>query len=125
MGAKKFFSNSFETTEFSNEQALTTHYYDNDYEKCKNAIVEVCNLYGYSVENIDDNYKEMLISYNKGEIIVTLFNSSYYVTSIDFKITTRYVLPCGRGCKVLDKLYNSLNSKLTLKRIGGGINGRS
>lgn len=124
MGAKKFFSNSFETTEFSSEQALTTHYYDNDYERCKNAICEICNQFGFAVENIDDNYKEMLLSYNKGEIIVTLFNSSYYVTSIDFKITTRYVIPCGRGFKILEKLYNTLNQKLTLKRIGGGLNAR-
>lgn len=119
MGLKNIFSNSFETQDRGIDNVLITHYYDNDYEKAKQAVIDTAVLFGFRVQNVDDNYKEMLIIYPKGEIIVTLFNQSYYVTGIDFKVTTSYILAFGRGRKVIENFYNELGTKLNLKRIGG------
>ena len=56
----------------------------------------------------------------RGELIVTLFNQTPSVTSVDFKITTNYIIPFNRGAKVIGTYYQSLNKQLPLKKIGGG-----
>ena len=40
MGLKGIFSNSFETVEHGTDQNLLTHYYQADYEKVKNTIID-------------------------------------------------------------------------------------
>ena len=41
MGLKGIFSNSFETAEFGSNQNLMTHYYQANYEKVKNTIIDI------------------------------------------------------------------------------------
>ena len=41
MGLKAIFSNSFETVEFGDNNNLLTHYYQADYEKVKNTIIDI------------------------------------------------------------------------------------
>ena len=74
----------------------------------------------FKVSNINDDFHEMLILKPRGELIVTLFNSTPSVTSVDFKVTTMYVLPFNRGAKVIGSYYQCLNKQLPLKKIGGG-----
>ncbi|MBR6515506.1 MAG: hypothetical protein IKT40_01485 [Bacilli bacterium] len=121
MGLKSIFSNSFETTEFGSNQSLMTHYYQANYEKVKNTIIDISKAMRFKVANINDDFHEMLIIMPRGELIVTLFNSSPNVTSVDFKITTMYIIPLNRGANVISKYYESLNSQLPLKKIGGGV----
>lgn len=121
MGLKGIFSNSFETAEFGSNQNLMTHYYQANYEKVKNTIIDISKAMRFKVANINDDFHEMLIIMPRGELIVTLFNPSPSVTSVDFKITTMYIIPLNRGAKVISKYYESLNSQLPLKKIGGGV----
>ena len=123
MGLKSIFSNSFETVEHGTDQNLLTHYYQADYEKVKNTIIDISKAMRFKVNNINDDFQEMLIIMPRGELIVTLFNQTPSVTSVDFKVSTMYVLPFNRGAKVIAEYYNSLNKQLTLKKIGGGVSG--
>ena len=121
MGLKSIFSNSFETTEFGSNQSLMTHYYQANYEKVKNTIIDITKAMRFKVSNINDDFHEMLILMPRGELIVTLFNQTPSVTSVDFKITTNYIIPFNRGAKVIGTYYQSLNKQLPLKKIGGGV----
>lgn len=121
MGLKSIFSNSFETVDHGSDQDLLTHYYQADYEKVKNTIIDITKAMRFRVNNINDDFHEMLILMPRGELIVTLFNQSPSVTSVDFKITTNYIIPFNRGAKVISTYYQSLNKQLPLKKIGGGV----
>ena len=121
MGLKSIFSNSFETVDHGSDQDLLTHYYQADYEKVKNTIIDITKAMRFRVNNINDDFHEMLILMPRGELIVTLFNQTPSVTSVDFKITTNYIIPFNRGAKVISTYYQSLNKQLPLKKIGGGV----
>ena len=123
MGLKGIFSNSFETVEHGSNQNLLTHYYQADYEKVKNTIIDISKAMRFKVNNINDDFQGMLILMPRGELIVTLFNQTPNVTSVDFKISTMYILPLNRGAKVIGLYYQSLNKQLPLKRVGGGVSG--
>ena len=112
MGLKGIFSNSFETVEHGSNQNLLTHYYQADYEKVKNTIIDISKAMRFKVNNINDDFQEMLILMPRGELIVTLFNQTPNVTSVDFKISTMYILPLNRGAKVIGLYYQSLNKQL-------------
>lgn len=115
---KQFFSNNFETN--LEEGEYGTHYYANDYNTSRNAVVDAGKSLGYTVTNIDDTYKEVLIvSRTKGELIVSLTSISYYETAIDIKVTTHYVVAAGRCKKKVLEFYEILDRFLTLKRKGG------
>lgn len=118
-----FFSNNFETTDNGKNDSLTTHYYQNDKETCLEAVKEVAKELGLYLTNYDENYGEILLKQAKYELIVTLFNVHGRLTSVDIKINAFYGIPAGRPIKRMGSFYTALNSKLTLKRIGGGING--
>lgn len=123
MGIKTFFSNSFETLD-TNEAEFTTHYYANDYNTSKNAVVSVGKQLGYKMTNVDDRYQEiLLVSRTHGELIVTLNTLSSYEHSVDIKVTTHYIIACGRAKKKASQFYNALNRQLTLKRKGGEYGG--
>ena len=121
MGLKSIFSNSFETVDHGSDQDLLTHYYQADYEKVKNTIIDITKAMRFKVSNINDDFHEMLILMPRGELIVTLFNQTPSVTSVDFKITTNYIIRFNRGAKVIGTYYQSLNKQLQLKKIGGGV----
>ena len=60
-GNKTFFSNSFETSD-NIDKEYATHYYRNDYSSIKDAIKQVAHKMGYTVTNVDDQYKELLLA---------------------------------------------------------------
>lgn len=119
---KGFFSNNFESNMIEGLD-YATHYYGNDYNTSKDAVIRVAKSLGYKVTNVDDQYKEILaVSRTHGEIIITLFVQSYYETAIDLKVTTHYVISAGRTKKKAVAFYDLLDRALTLKRKGGNQN---
>lgn len=119
---KSFFSNSFETLD-TDEANYTTHFYANDYNTTKNYIISVGKQLGYTMTNVDDKYKEiLLVSRTRGELIVTVQTYSSYEHSVDIKVTTHYIFPAGRAKKKAAAFYEALNHKLTLKRKGSERN---
>lgn len=117
-GLKNFFSNEFETN-YGDDRDVTSHYYGNDYNKTKEAVIQAGKRLGYDATNIDDKYKEIfLASKTKGEIIVTIRTFSYYENSVDFKVITHYIIPRGRAKKFAELMYQDLDRLLVLKRKG-------
>ena len=117
MGLKGIFSNSFETVDHGSNKDLLTHYYQADYEKVKNTIIDISKGMRFKVSNINDDFHEMLILMPRGELIVTLFNQTPSVTSVDFKVTTYKMLPNGKGKKIIERLYKYLDKNLTFKGV--------
>lgn len=118
MSLKKIFSNSFETASVGTDDTLMTHIYANDYIKTKEAVLAILKKQGYIVEDVNDEYKEILASKPNVELIITLFNNTYYETSVDVKCTTSYIIPFGRGYKAIRAIYNDLPQYVQIKNVG-------
>ena len=118
MSLKKVFSNSFETSAVGTDEVLLSHLYANDYDQTKEAVLSVLKNQGFVVEDINDDYKEILASKSNVEVIITLFNNTYYETSVDIKVTTSYLIPFGRGYKIIKAIYDALPRFVTIKNIG-------
>lgn len=118
---KQFFSNHFETDDHGKNE-YATHYYGNDYNTTKNAIVSVGRNMKFKMTNVDDHYRELLLVAIKGELIFTLTNVSYYETAVDIKATTHHIVSANRTKKLVKQFYEELNRQLTLKRTGGTYN---
>lgn len=118
-----FFSNSCETSDdpkIKNKSMLVTHYYVGNYEKVKAAVSNTCqNELGLILINVDDHYRELLFENKKETLIVTIALVSANEHSVDVKVKLNSVVGFNRPQKILDSFYDSLNKKLTLKRIGG------
>ena len=70
---KALFSNNFETNMISDPD-YATHYYGNDYNTSKNAVIDAAKTLGYKVTNVDDQYKEILaVPRTHGEIIIIYY----------------------------------------------------
>lgn len=115
---KQFFSNHFETNE-SEKKEYATHYYGNDYNTTKNAIVSVGRNMKFKMTSVDDHYRELLLVAIKGELIFTLTSISYYETAVDIKATTHHIISANRTKKLVKQFYEDLNRQLTLKRTDG------
>ena len=122
MSLKGIFSNNFETADPNLISELTTHYYSNNYDSCKDAVLSYARSTGIDFLNIDDNFHEILLSDKHAEIIVTFVSINYRLTSIDFKINTNYIIAFGKGKKQIVSFYEYLDRTLQLKQVGGGYN---
>lgn len=118
-----FFSNSCETSDnpkIKNKVMLITHYYVGSYEKVKAAVSNIGqNELGLLLMNVDDHYHELLLENKKESLIVTISQVSANESSVDVKVRLNRPVGLGKPQKILDAFYNSLNRKLTLKRVGG------
>lgn len=115
MGLSNFFSNSFETTDQTSDDRLKTRIYDNTYLEVRNAIISLSKNLNLDVEHVDDTFQELLVQGKKYELIITCFSNSYYETTVDVKITTKYLISAGRGINDIDNFYKELNRKLRYK----------
>ena len=82
MGIKTFFSNSFETLD-TNEAEFTTHYYANDYNTSKNAVVSVGKQLGYKMTNVS----KLLLKKVLMPILFRLLYFSYNLFNLFISIT--------------------------------------
>lgn len=124
-GIVNFFSTMCETSDTNkqNKRMLLTHYYTSNYEKAKQAISTICqNEFDLQMINIDDHYHELFFENKKFYIIVTVGIINPYEISIDAKVKVNKVMGLNKPIKILDSFFESLNRRLTLKRIGGASN---
>ncbi len=119
MAIKDYFSNDFITDDFEKNEMLLTHYYRNDLKTVKSAVIDVAKKMGYSVEDINDKFNEILISDMHSEITVSLVELSYYEIAVDLHIITHYLLSMGRGIKHIYEYYSELDKHLYILRKGG------
>lgn len=119
MAIKDFFSNDFATSDYDKNERLLTHYYRNDYKTTKNAVLEVAKKLYYDVMDINEQYKEILISNMTSEITVNIIEISYYEQAVDLHIITHYLLSRGRGITEIEDFYKELDKHLYILRKGG------
>ena len=78
------FRNDFTTSDNAKSDELLTRYFRNDYNSTKKAILEVCDKLKYTIVNVNDDYKEFLISSSRSEIIISVIAVGYYEMAVDF-----------------------------------------
>ena len=122
MGFKEYFSNDFTTSDDAKHEELVTRYYRNDYQTVKAVIIDVAKNLGYEVEDVNDQYKEILLTSPKSEVIVSIIQLQFYEMAVDFKITTHYLISRARGIKEIAELYHRFNGRLNLKAKGNKNN---
>ena len=122
MALSEFFLNNFETSDNALDQRLKPNYYNNDYHTTQHLITSCLNQVGFKMINVDNYYHEMLFEYKRIRVIVILNEMSLYDIRVDMKINAKYVLPLKRPIKIIAKLYEILDRKLTLKYLGGERN---
>lgn len=119
---KSYFSTEFETTELNSDdhknQEVATHYYACTYDNAKAAVSTIAKNLGLNLKCSDDHYHEMLLENNKVSVIVTYNIISFYEISIDMKVKGNYLVGFNRPKKLVKTLYQELNRKISLKRIG-------
>ncbi|HEY8445395.1 MAG TPA: hypothetical protein VIK94_04590, partial [Bacilli bacterium] len=67
------------------------------------------------IKSFDEVHHE--VTFETARYIATATVISPYIgeTAVDFKIFTHYILPLGKGIKVIEKLYQELDKLLPLK----------
>lgn len=119
MAIKDFFSNDFITSDYDKNERLLTHYYRNDFKTTKNAIINVAKKMGYEVVDVNEQYKEILISNMNSDITISIIEISYFEQSVDLHIITHYLISMGRGIKHIEEFYAELDKNLYILRKGG------
>ena len=119
MALKDFFSNDFATSDYDKNERLLTHYYSNDYKTTKNAVLDVAKKMGYDIVDVNEQYKEILISNMSSEITVNIIEISYYEQAVDLHIITHYLLSRARGIVEIEEFYQELDRSLYILRKGG------
>lgn len=117
MRIRDFFSSDFETNESHYIQALRSRYY-----RCRNndameAVKKLAKEEGGEIKFVDDVHHEVNYETSKYNITATVVSTSYTETAIDFKITTYAIIPCGKGAKIIEKLYARLDKMLPFKGV--------
>ena len=112
MKIKDYFSNEFETQDFHTNDLLKTHYYKADLRKATLEFKEVMHALGFELLEELEEYHEMHYYKNQIEVIASIYSESYFKQGIDFKVNTSFIFPRGRGLKMIEKIYASLNQRL-------------
>ena len=106
----------YETRELHSKEAFRTHWYQANYEDTKKAIFQMAEDLGYSVIDVNDTYREMLLE-GPHDVIVKITSYGRYEQGIDFCISTKWWFDLGRGKKVVTRLYEQLGSYIKFKGV--------
>ncbi|MBR2891762.1 MAG: hypothetical protein IKC22_05285 [Bacilli bacterium] len=112
MGFSDFFSNDFETSNNHSNNRLKTRHYRGEYNKVKAAVIVACGVLNLEVQEVNEEYHEIRCDNRKQEMIIDIFSNSYFDQAVDVKVNTRYLLPCGRGIKLIEEFYSLLDKAL-------------
>ncbi|HOE78166.1 MAG TPA: hypothetical protein PLA20_04565 [Bacilli bacterium] len=99
-------------------QELLTHYYRNDYNTVKNCVLEVAKQLNYTVETVDDRFKEIFLQGAKSHIIVNMVNITYYETALDLTVYTYWTLTKKKAVQIVTDFYARCDRKLNFKGKG-------
>ena len=113
MAISDFFSNDLETSNKHKNHKLVTRHYRGDYLKVKNEVMFACSKLGLEFREEIEEYHELRFDNRKQEMIIEIFSNSYFDQSIDIKLNTRYLIPFGRGLKLIESFYALLDKALT------------
>ena len=117
MALRDLFRKDFETSDNSSYDTLRTHYYRNRIEEVKEAIYELIKQEKGNLQDENDNYQEILFETSGYSCIVKMTSITPIEQAIDFKVNTYNLIGFGKGKKVIERLYDALDKKLSFKGI--------
>ena len=117
MGLKDTFKTHYETSDREMDVDLQTRYYKNNYQQCKEAVVQTLKKASYTVRFEDDARQELMLNTKGVELIVSMVRISPIETAVDFTVNTQGLISFGKGKKVIASVYKELDQVLTLKGI--------
>lgn len=117
MKVKDFFSNNFVTSENNYYESLRTRYYRAKITEAKNAVYDLISSEKGKMVEENDTFSEILYETPLYSCTVILVSTGPVEIAIDFSVTTYNFLGLGKGKKVIEHLYQQLDSKLTFKGI--------
>lgn len=112
-----YFSKDFETSENNIYDTLKTHYYRARIEDVRNVIFSLIENEKGTVIDDNEKYSEIYYETPGYNCTITLVATTPVEVAVDFRITTYDFLSFGKGKKVIERLYNDLDSKLPFKGI--------
>lgn len=115
MGFMDMFKTHFESGERAIDEALLTHYYKNNYQQTKSALLEVANELEFKLAFEDDARQELMLKRKDCEVIVTIVKINPIETTVDFTVNTAGIISFGKGKKVIQSLYQALDKRLMFK----------
>lgn len=115
MGFMDLFKTHFESGEKATDEALMTHYYKNNYQQTKAALVEVAKELELTIAFEDDKRQELVLKRKDCEVIVTIVKINPIETTVDFTVNTAGIISFGKGKKIIQSLYQALDKRLMFK----------
>ena len=115
MGIFDSFKKHYETTDSAVDPILVTHYYRNNFNQVKEALMQSAKELDYKVTYENDERKEFVFKHSDSEVIITVININPIETAVDFTVNTSGVFSFGKGKKLIQELYQNLDKRLKVK----------
>lgn len=115
MGVMDLFKTHYESGERATDEVLLTHYYKNNYQQTKTALLEVAHELEFTLVFEDDTRQELMLKRKDCEVIVTVVKITPIETTVDFTVNTYGIIGFGKGKKVIRSLYQALDKRLMFK----------
>ena len=115
MGIFEGFKKHYETTDSAADLSLVTHYYRNNFNQVKEALMQSAKELDYKVTYENDERKEFVFKNSDSEVIITVITINPIETTVDFTVNTSGIFSFGKGRKLIQDLYQSLDKRLKLK----------
>lgn len=109
------FKTHFESGERAADEVLLTHYYKNNYQQTKVALLEVAKELKFKLAFEDDARQELMLKRKDCEVIVTIVKINPIETTVDFTVNTAGIISFGKGKTVIQSLYQALDKRLMFK----------
>ena len=107
-----------ETNENQSLDLLKTHYFNCSYNSLKNAYLDILEKMGHHIISVNDDYCEIFSEIGKMEITAKLIMQNPLSTSIDFTISSFYILSSvSKAHKFIQRTLDELEAKIQLKGI--------
>lgn len=107
-----------ETGPNNKRDGLMTRYYQNDFIKVKEALLNISKKNSYTIIHCDDTFQEMLIESTLFTTIVKVSYISAFESAVDFTITSKMLFKKPIEHSLF--LYSELNK--SLQYISKGLN---
>lgn len=115
MGIRDLFNNNYETGENTKEALLQTHYYRNRSNEVIDVIKEMIKEEKGEIKAEIPNFLEIYYETVGYSATVTIVGVRPTETAVDFKVTTYKLIAAGKGKKIITKLYEYLDKRLSFK----------
>src|SRR5690554_5205876 len=106
MSLLDFFIKDVETRDHHPKKEFRTHYYKAEYPHVKEKILAYLKRQNVKVQNIDDNFGEILASGSSYDLIISVKKVTVIEHAVDFKLNMKGLIGAKRPFKIISEFYN-------------------